>query len=59
MQREAVLAFLKSNKSVFKAELGIIKVGLFGSLARKEKPNDIDIILEFEPGTRDLFGKKI
>ncbi len=58
MHREEVLAFLKSKKSIFKTDLGIVKLGLFGSLARNEKPNDIDIIVEFEPDTQDLFGKK-
>jgi predicted nucleotidyltransferase len=38
--------------------MGISKIGLFGSLARNEKPNDIDIMVEFEPGTQDLFEKK-
>lgn len=39
-------------------QFGIVKLGLFGSVARNEKPNDIDIIIEFEPNTEDLFEKK-
>jgi uncharacterized protein len=58
MKREDILAFLKLQKPTFKTEMGVNKLGLFGSLARNEKPNDIDIIVEFEPGTQDLFEKK-
>jgi uncharacterized protein len=58
MKREDILAFLKGQKLALKAEMGINKLGLFGSLARNENPHDIDIIVEFEPGTQDLFDKK-
>jgi predicted nucleotidyltransferase len=58
MKRDDILAFLRLQKLAFKTEMGISKIGLFGSLARNEKPNDIDIMVEFEPGTQDLFEKK-
>jgi uncharacterized protein len=58
MDRDDILAFLRVQKLAFQSEMGISKIGLFGSLARNEKPNDIDIIVEFEPGTQDLFEKK-
>jgi predicted nucleotidyltransferase len=58
MARDDILAFLRLQKLAFKTEMGISKIGLFGSLARNEKPNDIDIMVEFEPGTQDLFEKK-
>ncbi|MFN6090214.1 MAG: nucleotidyltransferase family protein [Cyclobacteriaceae bacterium] len=58
MERDDILAFLRLQKLAFKTEMGISKIGLFGSLARNEKPNDIDIMVEFEPGTQDLFEKK-
>ena len=58
MERDDILAFLRLQKLAFKTEMGISKIGLFGSLARNEKPKDIDIIVEFEPGTQDLFEKK-
>jgi uncharacterized protein len=59
MTRGDVLVFLRLNKSVFKTEMGITKLGLFGSLARNQVPNDIAIIVEFEDDTQNLFGKKI
>jgi uncharacterized protein len=58
MKREDILMFLRGQKLTLKTEMGISKLGLFGSLARNEKPHDIDIIVEFEPGTQDLFDKK-
>jgi uncharacterized protein len=59
MKKEEVLDFLSNQKNTFTKDFGISKLGLFGSLARNEKPNDIDIIVEFEPNTESLFEKKI
>jgi uncharacterized protein len=58
MNREDILTFLSVQKLALKTEMGISKLGLFGSLARNEEPHDIDIIVEFEPGTQNLFEKK-
>lgn len=59
MNREEVLTFLSDQKKSFFEKFRVTKVGLFGSLARAEKANDIDIILEFEPNTENLFEKKL
>ncbi len=59
MNREEIISFLSMQKSIFLKEFGVIRLGLFGSAARGEKANDIDVIVEFEPGTQDLFEKKI
>lgn len=59
MNREEVLAFLSSQKKSFLNQFKVTKLGLFGSLARAEKANDIDVILEFEPNTENLFEKKL
>lgn len=41
---------LHSNKSYFESELGVIKIGLFGSYAKNEQnaKSDVDIFLELE-----------
>lgn len=59
MNKEEIILYLSIQKSIFLKRFGVTKLGLFGSAARGEKPNDIDVILEFEPGTQDLFEKKI
>ena len=58
MNKEEIILFLVAQKESFLRSFGVTKLGLFGSAARGEKPNDIDLIVEFEPGTEDLFEKK-
>ena len=57
---EEILDFLKEQKPVFERDLKVIKIGLFGSYARGEQTesSDIDLIVEFKPGTEDLATKK-
>jgi uncharacterized protein len=59
MKKEEIILFLSEQKNTFFKNFGVTKLGLFGSAARGEKPKDIDVIVEFEPGTEDLFEKKI
>lgn len=59
MNREEIILFLSAQKDFFLKKFGVTKLGLFGSAARGEKPNDIDVIVEFEAGTQGLFEKKI
>ena len=59
MNKEEIISYLLAQKSLFLKNFGVTKLGLFGSAARGEKPNDIDVIVEFEPGTQDLFEKKL
>jgi predicted nucleotidyltransferase len=49
--KDAIIILLKSYKSKFK-ELGIARVGLFGSYVREEQSpdSDIDLLIDFEPG---------
>lgn len=60
VNRAYILNYLKSNKSYFKEKYNIIKIGIFGSYSRDEQTekSDIDIIVEFEEDTMDLFDKK-
>lgn len=58
--KEEILSYLKENKEKFSADYQLIKIGLFGSFARDEatEDSDIDLILEFQPNTQNLFEKK-
>jgi predicted nucleotidyltransferase len=58
--KKEILKYLTENKSAFKKEFGLIKIGLFGSYAKDQNNNlsDIDLIVEFEPDTEMLFEKK-
>jgi predicted nucleotidyltransferase len=55
-----ILEYLSANKDRLKNEYHLTKIGLFGSLARGDfdEKSDIDIIVEFEPNTADLFSIK-
>ena len=54
------LAYLASNKMRFQREYHLTKIGVFGSIARNEQmdDSDIDLIIEFEDNTDDLFDLK-
>ena len=60
LNRDEILDFLRNHIYELKKEYNITKIGLFGSFARDEQTDksDIDILLEFEPGTKDIFNKK-
>ena len=55
-----LLIYLSSNKDRFQKEYHLIRIGFFGSIARGEQndKSDIDLIVEFEDGTPDLFSIK-
>ena len=52
-----ILFYLTSNKTRLKKEYHLVKIGIFGSIAREEQneQSDIDIIVEFKNDTEDLF----
>jgi len=52
-----ILLYLTSNKTRLKKEYHLVKIGIFGSIAREEQneQSDIDIIVEFKNDTQDLF----
>jgi uncharacterized protein len=58
--RTDILNYLKTNKAFFQTRYNVIKIGIFGSYAREEQTlkSDIDIIVEFEENTQDLYDKK-
>ncbi len=55
-----ILAYLSNNKSRLLQDYHITKLGLFGSIARGEQTDlsDIDLVIEFEPDTKDLYTLK-
>ena len=55
-----ILFYLTSNKKRLEKEYHLVKIGIFGSMAREEQneQSDIDIIVEFENDTQDLFTLK-
>ncbi len=55
-----ILLYLVSNKSRLEKEYHLKKIGVFGSMARGEqnKKSDIDLIVEFEENTPDLYAIK-
>jgi len=55
-----ILVYLTSNKSRLEKDYHLRKIGVFGSIARGEQNNqsDIDLIVEFEDNTPDLYSIK-
>ena len=56
-----IIAYLSANKSRMLQDYHLTKIGLFGSVARGESDDssDIDLIIEFKPGTKDIYSLKI
>lgn len=52
-----IIRFLKENKIYLQQHFHCNGIGLFGSFARNEQDekSDIDILVEFEPGTQNLY----
>lgn len=59
--RDQILSFLSQNKKLFQDKFHIVRIGLFGSYARGEQNinSDIDLLVEFEDNTQDLYELKI
>lgn len=59
--REQILSFLKKNKRLLKSKYHVVRIGVFGSFARGEQTtkSDIDLLVEFENNTPDLFELKL
>jgi len=56
-----ILSYLKDNKGRLVNDYHLTKIGLFGSMARGEQndSSDIDLAIEFEPNTPDLYALKL
>jgi predicted nucleotidyltransferase len=59
--KDQILMFLAQNKNLFRDKYHIIRIGLFGSYARNEQnaDSDIDLLVEFEDNTQDLYDLKL
>ena len=53
MKKEEVLRFLSTNKKELKEKFKIKKIGIFGSILKKDNPEDIDFYVEFEEKSFD------
>ena len=61
LDREKIIQNLKSRKEYLKNKYNLTQIGLFGSYAQglQSEASDIDILVEFEPNTRNLFDLKL
>jgi len=59
--RDQILSFISQNKKMLREKYHITRIGLFGSYAREEQKatSDIDLLVEFEENTQDLYDLKI
>ena len=61
LNKEEILKDLAKNKALYRKKYNITKIGLFGSFAKNEQTekSDIDIIIEMETDTPEIFEKKL
>jgi len=59
--KDQILSFLTQNRKLLRDKYHIVRIGLFGSYARDEQnpSSDIDLLVEFEENTQDLYELKI
>ena len=57
---DSILKYLDENIERLKLEYRLTKIGLFGSVSRGDhtKESDIDLLVEFEADTADLYDLK-
>lgn len=60
MNREELLSYLRTNEGYLKKKYHLKTLGIFGSFARGEAnpTSDIDLLVDFEENTQDLFEVK-
>lgn len=58
--KDKILEFLREQKPYLYNTFNLTKIGLFGSFATgsNTSKSDIDLIVEFEEGTPNIFEKK-
>ena len=59
--KKQILNFISESKPLLQRNFYVKKIGLFGSFAREEQTenSDIDLVIEFEENTENLFDLKI
>lgn len=60
VNKNDILNFLRRHLSELRDEYHIVRIGLIGSFARDEQndSSDIDLVVEFEPGTENIYELK-
>ena len=60
LSKNDILTYLSTHKDEFSKHFGIVKLGLFGSYSRGTEKNesDIDILIELQHDTNDIYRKK-
>ena len=58
--RDRILEYLDANRAYLRSHYHLRKIALIGSFARNDATDtsDIDLLVDFEPGTPDLFELK-
>ena len=59
--QQEILEFISGNRNLLREKFHVTRIGIFGSYARKEQTNqsDIDLIVDFEDNTRELYELKL
>lgn len=55
MNKEDIIAFLKTHKEEMRQKFGVTKIGLFGSYVRNEAKEDSDIDIAVEMNEEHIF----
>ncbi len=60
VNRKQIIRYLNSRRNYFRSEFHVRKIALIGSFARNEQhpQSDIDILIDFEEGTPEIFEVK-
>ncbi len=60
MDREHILIFLSDHSAFLRKKFHLQKIGLIGSFAKGKQSgkSDIDLLIEFEPGTQNIYELK-
>lgn len=60
LSKNDILIYLSTHKDEFSKHFGIVKLGLFGSYSRgtEKSESDIDILIELQQDTNDIYRKK-
>ncbi len=61
LNKKSIIEYILSNKEYFENEFKIKKIGIFGSFAldRQREDSDIDLIVEFQNDTDNLYDIKL
>lgn len=60
LNRQDIMTFLLSNRTLLERQYNVEKIGIFGSFARDEQQedSDIDLIVELNKNTPDIYETK-